>query len=304
MRAGLVLASLLAASAFAVDALAEPLSGTTGPYRAVMEMDATLPDHTVFRPEDLAAPGRKLPLLIFGNGGCINIGSLYKPLLGEIASQGYLAIATGPIGPEPEFPRNPGEMREPPPQSKTEALLAAIDWAIHENARTDSPYHGRIDTAKIAVGGHSCGGLQAIKVGADPRISTVLVLNSGIIRGGIRNPDGTTRQPFGVNPATEEDLSNLHTPVLYVVGGETDQAYRGAEADFAMIDGAPVFNANLPVGHGGTWRNPGGGEMGGVMLDWLDWLLKGDDAAGKTFDGESCGLCVNPAWSVKRKNWN
>jgi hypothetical protein len=65
----------------------------------------------------------------------------------------------------------------------------------------------------------------------------------------------------------------------------------------------PVFNANLPVGHGGTWQEPRGGRMGAVVIAWLDWQLKGSVAAGETFDAEPCGLCTEAGWTVKRKNW-
>ena len=284
---------------------AESLSGTSGRYTAVMEMDTTLADHTVYRPADLSKVQGKLPVVSFGNGGCVNIGSAFKTLLGEVASHGYLAIATGPIGPEPAFP---GRAAGPPSgmpfeQAKTESLVKAIDWAIAENARKGSPYYGRIDTTKVAVAGQSCGGLQAIAVGADPRVTTVLVLNSGIIRGGIPTPDGGTRQPAGYLPASDADLPKLHTPMLYLIGGEKDQAHRGAEGDFEAIQKVPVFNANTPVGHGGTWRQPGGGAMGKVAIDWLNWRLKGDAEAAKTFNGDPCGLCKDTAWTVKRKNW-
>jgi len=288
-------AALLSSLANAADAQnTESLSGTSGRYAAVMEMDRTLADHTVYRPADLSKVQGKLPVVSFGNGGCVNIGSAFKTLLGEVASHGYLAIATGPIAPEPAVPG---------PQSRTESLVKAIDWAIAENARTGSPYYGRIDTTKIAVAGQSCGGLQAIAVGADPRVTTVLVLNSGIIRGGIPTPDGGTRQPAGYLPASDADLPKLHTPMLYLIGGEKDQAYRGAEGDFEAIQKVPVFNANTPVGHGGTWQQPGGGAMGKVAIDWLNWRLKGDAAAAKTFNGDPCGLCKDTAWTVKRKNW-
>ena len=290
-----VYAALLSSLANAADAQnTESLSETSGRYAAVMEMDMTLADHTVYRPADLSKVQGRLPVVSFGNGGCVNIGSAFKTLLGEIASHGYLAIATGPIGPEGGKPFE---------QSKTESLVKAIDWAIAENARKGSPYYGRIDTTKIAVAGQSCGGLQAIAVGADPRVTTVLVLNSGIIRGGIPTPDGGTRQPAGYLPASDADLPKLHTPMLYLIGGDKDQAHRGAEGDFEAIQKVPVFNANTPVGHGGTWMQPGGGAMGKVAIDWLNWRLKGDAAAAKTFNGDPCGLCKDTAWTVKRKNW-
>ena len=283
---------------------AESLSGTSGRYAAVMEMDATLADHTVYRPADLGKVQGKLPIVSFGNGGCINIGSAFKTLLGEVASYGYLAIATGPIGPESGVPG------ARPPAAGGAGRTVQNGVARHgdrlgdrRNARKGSPYYGRLDTTKIAVAGQSCGGLQAIAVGADPRVTTVLVLNSGIIRGGIPTPDGGTRQPAGYLPASDADLRKLHTPMLYLIGGEKDQAHRGAEGDFEAIQNVPVFNANTPVGHSGTWRQPGGGAMGKVAIDWLNWRLKGDADAAKTFNGDPCGLCNDTAWTVKRKSW-
>jgi len=291
------LACLAAGYASAQSSIAD----TTGPYVAVMEMDATLPDHTIYRPADLSQVTGKLPIVSFGNGGCVNIGSRYRAFLGEIASHGYLVVASGPL----EQPQRSAATDDAgqPAQSKTQSLVQAIDWALAENRRAASPYYTRIDAAKIAVAGHSCGGLQAIAVGADPRISTVLVLNSGIIRGGIPTPDGGTREPAGYLPATEADLEKLHTPVVYLIGGETDQAQRGAEGDFAQIRSVPVFNANLPVGHSGTWQEPAGGRMGAVALAWLDWQLKGSARAGSVFNGSPCGLCQDANWAVKRSNW-
>ena len=52
-------------------AAAMPDSTGTGPYPALKEMVASLPDHVVYRPADLAALGsRKLGVLVWGNGGC------------------------------------------------------------------------------------------------------------------------------------------------------------------------------------------------------------------------------------------
>ncbi|HEX2758878.1 MAG TPA: hypothetical protein VHM27_00140, partial [Rhizomicrobium sp.] len=70
----------------------------SGPHRAIMEMDDSLPGHTIYRPSDLAAAG-KLPLLVWGNGACANSGIAHRWFLADIASYGYLAIANGPIPP-------------------------------------------------------------------------------------------------------------------------------------------------------------------------------------------------------------
>src|ERR1035438_2492422 len=87
-----------------------PITGS-GPFKAVMEMDASLPDHTVYRPENLSAlNGATLPLVIWGNGACANAGNSFSNFLTDISSYGFLAIASGPIverdaaAPAPQVP--------------------------------------------------------------------------------------------------------------------------------------------------------------------------------------------------------
>ena len=59
----------------------------SGPYKAVMEMDASLPDHTIYRPEDPSAlNGAKLPIVIWGNGACDNSGNAFSKILTDISS--------------------------------------------------------------------------------------------------------------------------------------------------------------------------------------------------------------------------
>ena len=73
--------------------------GGTGPYRALMASDESLPTHTVFRPQDLGAAGHKLklPIVVWGNGACANSPWEHVNFLSEIASHGYLLVAIGPM---------------------------------------------------------------------------------------------------------------------------------------------------------------------------------------------------------------
>jgi len=272
-------------------------------YEAVRTSEATLPNQTIYRPKDLSKlGGDKMPIVAWGNGGCVsNGGASAEPALMEFASQGYLVGAGGVYAAPPVAPPSPDAPR--PAQTKTQALSDFIDWAIKENGRADSAYRGRIDTTKIALAGHSCGGLQAIALADDARITTVVILNSGTIpRAGIPTPDGGTRAPAGYLPSNEDDLKEFHTPVIYLIGGPGDQAYQGSESDFKAITGVPVFNGNYPVGHGATYRDARGGLFTAVATDWLDWQLKGRKALAKKFTGPSCELCNSPNWTVKRKS--
>jgi len=272
----------------------------TGPYPAIKQVVASLPDHVIYRPKDLAALGKeKLGIFVWGNGGCSADGASARLHLSEIASHGYLAIAPGAIlsgpgappaaKPAPGF--DPGKL--PPVATTTAALIAAIDWAYAENARPDSPFHNRLDLQKLGVGGHSCGGLQALQAAADPRVHAVIINNSGVFADG-SNPI----------PGMEVDkslLKKLHTPVLYILGGPTDIAYPNGMDDFAKIDHVPVMVANIAVGHSGTFAKPNGGAVAQVSVHWLDWQLKGDTSAAHWFVGADCRLCTDPTWKIERK---
>lgn len=271
----------------------------TGPYAAIKEVDATLPDHVVYRPRDLdRLKQRKLAILLWGNGGCSADGASARGHLLEIASHGYLVIAPGHIY------SGPGAL--PPPASSATAqpehlgvattsadVLAGLDWALAEAKRPGSRYYNRIDPALVAVAGHSCGGLQALQVAADPRVAVVIIHNSGMFVGDKQMINGIV--------SDKAQLKKLHTPVLYILGGPRDVAWRNGNDDFDRIDQVPAFLAERQVGHGGTFSEPYGGSVAQVAVDWLEWQLRGDQAAGRTFTGPVCRLCTAPEWEVRRK---
>src|ERR1019366_7450592 len=97
----------------------------SGPYKAVMEMDAGLPDHTIYRPEDMSAlNGATLPLVIWGNGACANSGNAFSNFLTDISSYGYVAIALGPITERTAAPAQPAAA---PPAAPRPAIQQPTD---------------------------------------------------------------------------------------------------------------------------------------------------------------------------------
>lgn len=288
----------VAAARAAYDAL--PNGPGDGPYPARMEVDPGLANHVVYRPANLAALGqRKLGVLVWGNGGCRADGASARQHLLKIASHGYLVIAPGQVysgpgavGARPE--RSPDASGKLPPVATTSRdVLAGLDWALQENTRKGSALRGRIDPALVAVAGHSCGGLQALQVAADPRIRAVLIHNSGVFADGSNPIQGIS--------VDKRLLKGLHTPVVYFLGGPGDVAYPNGSDDFARIDHVPAVKLNLPVGHGGTFQRPNGGAVASVAVDWLEWQLRGDKVAGRTFTGANCRLCASGEWSIERK---
>jgi dienelactone hydrolase len=273
----------------------------TGRFPAMKEEPASLPEHVLYRPANLAGlGGTKLGVYLFGNGACVDDGASSRLHLLEVASHGYLAIAPGRIrsGPGATQAPRPAPSSQPAQlnvKSSYKDLLAAIDWAVAQNGDPKSPYYRRIDTTAIAASGYSCGGAQAMRVAADPRVRTLVMMNSGLFNDG----ESAGIPEMDVRKAA---LQALHTPTLYVIGGETDVAYTNSKDDFRRIGHVPVVLANLQgVGHGGTYWQPNGGEAARIVVAWLDWQLRGDANAARTFVGGNCGLCTNKAWSVEKK---
>ena len=263
--------------------------GGTGPYKALMLEDPSLEAHTIFVPQDLRPFGKDnlLPVLVWGNGACTNSPWEHYKFLNEIASHGFLVIATGYI-----------PMEEKPfrgPMSTSAQQIESIDWAIAQNADKNRPYYGRIDVDHIAAAGMSCGGLQTLDNATDPRLKTIMICNSGLFI----NP-GTAVPNMPMPP--KEKLQEITVPVIYILGGETDIAYGNGMDDFHRLTKVPAFAANYPVGHGGTYAQPHGGEFTVPALAWLQWQLKGDKEAAKLFQGDPCGLSQREGWTTEKNS--
>ena len=279
----------------------------TGRFPAMKEEVSSLPRHVVYRPKDIAGLGNtRLGVVAWGNGGCSEDGASSRFHLLEIASHGYLVIASGRIlsgpGAPPREPRPQATQGQPAargqlpaPRTQVSDLTDAVDWALAENTRAGSPYFGRIDPAQVAYSGWSCGGVQALQVAKDPRVKTLVIHNSGILNSGPTNMTGIS--------VGKEVLQTLHTPVIYIEGGPKDIAYENGMDDFKRITHVPAAMANLPVGHGGTFNEPNGGAAASVAVSWLNWQLRGDTQSAKRFVGEDCGLCKDAQWSLERKQF-
>jgi hypothetical protein len=317
--------------------------GGRGPYKAILAGDSSLPTHTIYRPRDLApfGPSRKLPLVVFGNGGCRNGSGEFRNFLSDIASYGYLVVAIGPAG---DSVVGGGEGRTG--MTAAVQLLDGLEWATKENARTGGEYHEKLDTGKVAAMGQSCGTWQASEVSTDPRITTTVLLNGGgapppprpsaappaqgqgqaaggvEARGGYGNAGPNTTNLFAAldkmalryapyAPKMPQQMPNVaerkpvtfHGPVLYMPGGPSDLAYEGARAAFEAEAAVPAVLAWQDVGHyPATYRQPHGGAFAVAATAWLDWQLKGAAKAREMFVGPSCGLCQNQKWTVRTKN--
>lgn len=233
----------------------------------------------VFRPSSLDRfPKRdRLPVVVWGNGGCAIDNARYAGLLETIASHGFLVITTTAA-----TASVPGEA--PRRQANAADLAAGIDWAFRENARAGSPLLGKIDTAHVAVMGQSCGGKLSLELGSDPRVGTIGVFN------------------MGLQPAQFDQLAKLHGPVLLINGHDRDFMFGPSKATFDAINTLPVFyGSRHGAGHTATSFHPGGGEFANVAASWVRWHFKQDRKASQMFVGPRCDLCTNSNWDVGAK---
>jgi hypothetical protein len=283
----------------------------TGPYKAIMAEDPSLPDHTLYYPANMSAAG-KLPVITWGNGACLNAGNRFRDFLTEIASHGFLVVSGGPIanikyevGPQ-ENPAVPapgsapaGGQRAPAPatpaapaapgdavgRNTAPQMIAALDWAEKANKDSSSKFYNKLDTTKMGVGGQSCGGGLASTVAADPRI-TAVALFSGAGGGGT------------------DALQKFHSPIMLIAGDAAHDIAHQRTLDTAKaITKLPMFLAwqeNLT--HIGTYGMPNGGELGRFAWQWFAWQLRGDQKAAKAFKGADCSICKESAdgWHVSK----
>ena len=326
--------------------------GGTGQYHSVIVGDASLPDFTIYRPADLKAAvekNGKLPVILYGNGACMNSSVEARYFLNEIASHGYVVVAIGPYN-EADFiahwkdvmktmapsgkpvvlangevvkPMTEAEKAEmmkamqaqreaeqkaaarsrskknaPAPEVPVERrptnprqLLQALDWLTDRNADAASEYYHMLDLEKVSVMGQSCGGAQALGVTHDPRIASAIILNSGIADMSMQGVD-------------KRQLANLHSPMLYIVGGDEDMATPNGTKDFNNIQGVPVVLLNTGVdGHEGSYYETHGGKYAQAVIKWLDWQMKGKVANAAFFLDEAVLNLTCPGWTTINKNF-
>ncbi|MCX6551130.1 MAG: alpha/beta hydrolase fold domain-containing protein [Acidobacteria bacterium] len=189
-------------------------------------------------------------------------------------------------------------------RSNADHLKQAIDWAIAENGRAGSKFYGKIDTARVGVGGQSCGGGLATQVAADPRVTTAGMFNSGSRLTTPMAAPGSNASPAEARARAQAQLDAIHSSVLYLTGDERlDIAFPGGRDSFDYLTKVPVFRAwEDGLAHIGTYGAVGGGAIGRIAANWYRWQLKDDKDAARMFSGADCILCREPTWHVQKKN--
>ena len=167
-------------------------TGGSGKYKAGSSLESSLARHTIYAPKSPPA-GEKLPMITWGNSGCAGDGTGFATFLTEIASHGYVIIVSG-VG------------TSYTPSSTDKDMTDSINW-ISKNPAA-AKYN--IDTDRIGTAGQSCGGIQALHVGAqDSRVKLITLFNSG-----------------SLNAKDTASAKQVKVPIGYFLGGSGDMAYK------------------------------------------------------------------------------
>ena len=128
-----------------------------------------------------------MPVLVWGNGACSDDGTSAQNLLAQVASHGFVAIASGPPG-------GAGG------STTSEWMAEAIEWVVGGANGLN------VDSEKIMAAGYSCGGTEAYEMQGNAAVKTLGIFNSGLLGG-------------------YELAGQLTKPVMYALGGPDDIAY-------------------------------------------------------------------------------
>jgi len=203
------------------------------------DMDRQL--YTLFRPAELKE-GEKYPVITWGNGTCSQ-PLLFEPLLGHLASHGFIIIATNW-----RWVAGGVEMKR------------ALEYVLAENENPESVLYGKIAVDKIGASGHSQGSSATVTVGADKRIVATVPIQ-GASAAGVRALAGPT----------------------FLIAGEKDMAVSAAsvESAFRSATVAAVYGLALGIDHVVPVMMPQ--PILKAVTAWFRIHLAGDSAARALF---------------------
>lgn len=249
-------------------------AGAKGSFEIqVQENLEGLTTHIAIAPKYLGKDGIKHPIVVWINGAGTGSNG-YRNMLDNVAAHGFFLLddkqSTFEVEPE------------------VEGQKAAITWAIEQAEKQGGPYFGKLDTTRIAIAGHSLGGVSTFGNVGDMRIKTSIHMAGGI-----------TGNPEGVD---ESWLQNLHVPTAFLCGDRDSNGLPRVKNDF---QGAPpqvplFFGMLAGVGHTDEFTSPNGGRWGRILISWLRWQLADDASFAKAFQGPSCEFCMGDWAAMKR----
>lgn len=187
---------------------------------------------------------------------------VYAGLLKHWASHGFVVIASNSTQ-----------------TGSGKAMLDGVSWLTSEDSRPGSLFFGKIATDKIGASGHSQGGGGSVNAGNDPRVKCTA--------------------PVEPAPGNAKGLKGP----MFLIAGSADTIVGSWMVTSTVYSPSPVPTV-YGILKGATHFTPIGAADGmrGYLTAWFRAQLMNDQAAKTRFYGQSCGICVDPSWTVQRKN--
>jgi predicted dienelactone hydrolase len=236
----------------------------------------------VYRPTNLDAAGRTLPVITWANGGCYRSDFTWETIFNHWALAGHVVITI-----------NAGPGQNPLLQSTAQDQAKAIDWATAQNA--SGPLAGKLDLGRVVASGNSCGGITSLQLaGTDARVKAVFVLS------------GSSAFPGAPIATSRAIMEKVKVPVGFVVGGPEDLARANANRDIDLLGaGYPGFIAQRSSADHVTLSTTPAilkevAEISGV---WLDFALYGTASAKQALATRPCASCAPGLYTVRTKSF-
>lgn len=199
----------------------------------------------VYYPEGLGKDGLKHPVFNWGPGAGTG-PSQYLDHLNLLASHGFVVIS----------------------QPSTESGKTALDWILKQNETTGSMWFGKLDTNRVARGGHSMGALQSMSESKDDRLKLTVLVCGGAGGGG--------------------GAANIDYPSIFL-GGKGEGGTANFVGDFAEVKALSIFVTQSTTDHIYCAR-----DNMGPWVAFMRWQLCGEEAKWKKEFMEGGTYCKTP----------
>lgn len=253
------------------EAVGTPIAGATGTLPPVSSLSAKGPfsvtidqrggtNTWIFHPTELGRDGVKHPIFVWGTGAT-SVPKQYTDHFNQVASHGFVIISP-----------NTGNVN-------ASRLKQALDWIIQQNTTRGSKFYGKLDTSKIAMGGHSLGSVSTFNAEqTETRLTTTIHIAGGSFDG--------------------RGSSKVKTPTAYICGASGDIAAPQCKTDFQRVGRQPTFYSELQ----GTGHVDAARKAVPAIIGWLRWHLAGETDRKAAFSPG--GEFFRGIFKSQVKNWN
>lgn len=204
---------------------------STGPYPAISTTTPSLPEFTLYQPQNLSSVVEPVRIIVWGNSACEKDSTdQYAEVNLELASQGFMVMACG----------------------DTTTVLNFI------TAKAGINGYEKLSKDRIGLLGTSCGGAAVYEHAEDPRIASLAIFDAGnaTTDGTHERAANTTKPVFWfVTDETEVATQGITKP-------EYDAVEEGVPAWMGMLPGTDVKT----LGEGGAGKV---GRVADMWANWV-----------------------------------